>query len=42
MTQLTYIELEQGDAATKAAYDKAQARFQMVLDIVTITGNCRE
>jgi hypothetical protein len=42
MTHLACIELEQGDAVTKAVYDKAQARFQMLLNIVTIIGDCRE
>jgi hypothetical protein len=42
MTRLPYIELEQADAVTKAVDDKAPARFQMVRNIVTITGSCRE
>jgi hypothetical protein len=42
MTRLPYIELEQADAVTEAVDDKAQARFLMVLNIVTITGTCHE
>ena len=42
MTQLPSIEPEHTDAVTKAVGDKAPARFQMVLNIVTITGSCRE
>jgi hypothetical protein len=42
MTRLPSIEPEHTDAVTKAVDDKAQARFQMVLTIVTITGTCRE
>ena len=42
MTRLPYSEPEHTDAVTKAVDDKAPARFQMVLNIVTITGTCRE
>jgi hypothetical protein len=42
MTRLPSIEPEHTDAVTEAVDDKAQARFQMVLNIVTITGTCRE
>jgi len=42
MAQLPYIEPEAADAVTKAVYDKAQARFQMVLNIFKITGNAPE
>jgi AhpD family alkylhydroperoxidase len=42
MAQLPYIEPEQADPVTGAVYDKAQARFQMVLNIFKITGNAPE
>jgi alkylhydroperoxidase family enzyme len=42
MAQLPYIEPEQADPVTKAVYDKAQARFRMVLNIFKITGNAPE
>jgi hypothetical protein len=41
MTRLPYIAPEHTDAVTKTVNDKAQACFQMVLNIVTITGTCR-
>jgi hypothetical protein len=42
MTRPAHSELEHADAVTKAIDDQAQARVQMVLNIVTITGSCRE
>jgi AhpD family alkylhydroperoxidase len=42
MAQLPYIEIEEADPVTKAVYDKAEARFQMVLNIFKITGNAPE
>ncbi len=42
MAQLPYVEPEQADPLTKAVYDKAQVRFQMVLNIFKITGNAPE
>ncbi len=42
MAQLPYIPPEEADPVTKAVYDKAQARFQMVLNIFKITGNAPE
>lgn len=42
MAQLPYIGPEDADPVTKAVYDKAQARFQMVLNIFKITGNAPE
>lgn len=42
MAQLAYIEPDDADPVTKAVYDKAEARFQMVLNIFKITGNAPE
>ncbi len=42
MAQLPYIEPETADPVTRAVYDKALARFQMVLNIFKITGNAPE
>lgn len=42
MAQLPYIEPEEADSVTKAVYDKAEARFEMVLNIFKITGNAPE
>lgn len=42
MAQLPYIEPEDADAVTKQVYDKAEARFEMVLNIFKITGNAPE
>ncbi len=42
MAQLPYIEPEHADPVTKEVYDKAEARFQMVLNIFKITGNAPE
>lgn len=42
MAQLPYIEPEEADPVTKAVYDKAEARFEMVLNIFKITGNAPE
>lgn len=42
MAQLPYIEPDQADPVTKAVYDKAEARFQMILNIFKITGNAPE
>lgn len=42
MAQLPYIEPEDADALTKDVYDKAEARFDMVLNIFKITGNAPE
>lgn len=42
MAQLPYVERDEADPVTKAVYDKAEARFQMVLNIFKITGNAPE
>jgi len=42
MAQLPYIEPEEADEVTKQVYDKAEARFEMVLNIFKITGNAPE
>jgi AhpD family alkylhydroperoxidase len=42
VAQLPYIEPEQADPVTKGVYDKAETRFQMVLNIFKITGNAPE
>lgn len=42
MAQLPYIEPEDADPITKEVYAKAQARFEMVLNIFKITGNAPE
>jgi hypothetical protein len=42
MAQLPYSEPEQADPVAKDVYDKAQARFRMVLNIFKITGNAPE
>lgn len=42
MAQLPYIEPEDADPVTKQVYDKAEARFEMVLNIFKITGNAPE
>lgn len=42
MTQLPYIEPEAADALTTDMYDKAEAHFDMALNIFTITGNAPE
>lgn len=42
MAQLPYIEPETADPVTKAVYDKAEARFEMVLNIFKISGNAPE
>jgi len=42
MAQLPYIEPEEADEVTKEVYDKAEARFEMVLNIFKITGNAPE
>lgn len=42
MAQLPYIEPEQADPLTGAVYAKAEARFEMVLNIFKITGNAPE
>lgn len=42
MAQLPYIEPEDADEVTKQVYDKAEARFEMVLNIFKITGNAPE
>ncbi len=42
MAQLPYIEPEEADPITAAVYDKAKARFEMVLNIFKITGNAPE
>lgn len=42
MAQLPYIEPDEADPVTKAVYDKAEARFQMVLNIFKVTGNAPE
>ncbi len=42
MAQLPYIQPHEADPVTKAVYDKAEARFQMVLNIFKITGNAPE
>jgi AhpD family alkylhydroperoxidase len=42
MAQLPYIEPAEADPVTKAVYDKAVARFQMVLNIFKIIGNAPE
>jgi AhpD family alkylhydroperoxidase len=42
MAQLPYIEPAEADPLTKKVYDKAIARFEMVLNIFKITGNAPE
>ncbi len=42
MAQLPYIKPEEADEVTKKVYDKAEARFDMVLNIFQITGNAPE
>ncbi len=42
MAQLPYIQPEEADPVTKQVYDKAEARFQMVLNIFKISGNAPE
>lgn len=42
MAHLPYIEPDRADPVTKAVCDKAQARFEMVLNIFKITGNAPE
>lgn len=42
MAQLPYIEPEDADEVTRQVYDKAEARFEMVLNIFKITGNAPE
>lgn len=42
MAQLPYIEPESADPVTGKVYEKAEARFQMVLNIFKITGNAPE
>lgn len=42
MAQLPYIEPQDADEVTKQVYDKAEARFEMVLNIFKITGNAPE
>ena len=42
MAQLPYIEPEDADPVTKEVYDKAEARFDMVLNIFKISGNAPE
>jgi len=42
MAQLPYIEPDEADPVTRAVYDKAEARFQMVLNIFKIAGNAPE
>jgi len=39
MARLPYIEPERADPLTQGVYEKAQARFQMVLNIFKITGH---
>lgn len=42
MAQLPYIEPDAADPITKEVYDKAEARFDMVLNIFKISGNAPE
>lgn len=42
MAQLPYIEPDEADPLTKEVYDKTVARFQMILNIIKITGNAPE
>jgi AhpD family alkylhydroperoxidase len=42
MAQLPYIEPEDAGPVTRAVYDKAEARFDMVLNIFKISGNAPE
>ena len=42
MAQLPYIEPDEADPVTKEVYDKAEARFEMVLNIFKISGNAPE
>lgn len=43
MAQLPYVEPdEEADPVTKGVYDRAEARFEMVLNIFKISGNAPE
>ena len=42
MAQLPYVEPDEADPVTKDVYDKAEARFEMVLNIFKISGNAPE
>lgn len=42
MAQLPYVEPDDADAVTAEIYDKAEQRFQMVLNIFKITGHAPE
>lgn len=42
MAQLPYVEPEDADPVTKEIYEKAEVRFQMVLNIFKVTGHAPE
>jgi hypothetical protein len=43
MAQLPHVEPdEEADPVTKGVYDRAEARFEMVLNIFKISGNAPE